>query len=259
MAPEEKLTLTQTSFETIDKHDFVPPQASVDPARPGGRQEMEVTQTYILQQASPTIQNLVPSCKAKGPSYTIRLDKVGSFLKPQPHIFITENPEGLHVAEVKLQNQVYDATMIYKNAGTSHKFVLQNTQDQIFQLLVNGEPHRWHPLGPSKSVFELTQGADKRVALFSYAEGLAQRTASASGSHEAFREQKIGEVHVVEDLTDVPIALQLVLFSAVVVVEQLKRRATSMITWVASPASKAHYPGRRRSGDEDAGGNRYED
>lgn len=247
MIAEDKPPLIQNALETINKHDFIPPQAFVESIRQREMQEMETAQTYILQQASPTIQNLVPLYNAAGPSYTIRLDTVGSFLKPQSHMLVTENPEGLHVAELKFQIRGYDATMIYKNASTSQKLAVQNPQDQEFEILINGKPHRWRPLGPSKSVFELTKEANKRVALIVYSEGPAQRRAYTSGGHIPFQEQKIGEVHVMEDFLREPIALQQTLFSAVVVVELAKRRATSIASWMPLPLSGSHSPGRRRS------------
>ena len=250
MTPGLQLTLPETSLE----RDFVPPQASVDPTHQREKQEMEAAQTYILQQASPTVQILVPLCNVHGPSYTIKLDKVGSFLKPQPHMLITESPGGLPVAEVKLQVHGYDATMVYKNASTSQKVALRNPQDQEIELLINGKLHRWHPLGPSKSVLEMTQGANKRVALFVYAEGMAQRAASTSENDVPFQEQKIGEVHVIEDFFPEPVALQQILFSAAVAVEQAKRAATSIASWVSPAPSKTHSSGRRWSRQEGAEG-----
>lgn len=247
MTAEEKLTPVQTVLESTVKHDFVSPQISVDPIRQRERQEIEAAQSYLLHQAFPTVQNLVPLCNAKGPSYAIRLDTVGSFLNPRPHMLITENLGGLDIAEIKFQLRGYDATMIYKNGSTSQKLALHNSEDQRFELLINGKPHAWHPLGPSKSVFELTQEENRRVALFVYTEGMAERTASTSGNHLPFREQKIGEVHVIEDFSRDPVALQQTLFSAVVVVEQAKRRATSIASWGFPPLSKNHTPERRRS------------
>lgn len=253
MTSNEKLTLIQTVVETTDKHDFVSPQVSVDSTHQREKQEMEVAQTYILKQTFPTIQTLSPLYNAKGPSYTIRLDTIGSFLKPQPHMRITQDPEGLHVAEVQFHIHGYDTTIIYKEAGTSQKLCLPNPQDQKFECLINGKSHWWHPLGPSKSVFELIEETPKRVALFVYAEGMAQRTGSTSGNHMLSQEQKIGEVHVLEDFAQEPNALQQALFSAVVVVEQTKRKATSIASWVPPPSSKIHFPGRRRSRQESAG------
>lgn len=247
MISEDKPLLIQNALETINEHDFIPPQAFVESIRQREMQEMETAQAYILQQASPTVQNLVPLYNAAGPSYAIRLDTVGSFLKPQSHMLITENPKDFHVAEVRFQIRGYDATMIYKNSSTSQKLAVQNPQDQEFEILINGKPHTWHPLGPSKSVFELTKEAKKRVALIVYSEGMAQRTASTSGDHVPFKEQKIGEVHVMEDFFREPIALQQTLFSAVVVVEQVKRRATSIASWMPLPSSGNHSPGRRQS------------
>ena len=152
MAPGVQLTLPETSLG----RDFVPPQTSIDPTHHREQQEMEAARTYILQQASPTVQTLVPLCSEKGPSYTIKLDKIGSFLKPQPHMLITESPGGLQVAEVKFQVHGYDATMVYKSAGTStgQKVALRNPQEQEFELLINGKLHRWHPLGPRKRVLQ---------------------------------------------------------------------------------------------------------
>ena len=250
MTSNERLIILQTTLETTDKHDFVPPQMSIGSVRQPQKQEMEAAQTYILQQASRTVQNLVPLCNPKGTKYTVRLDTVGSFLKPQPRMLVTETLRGLHVAEIKFQVHGYDATMIYKTASNGRKVALQNTQEQEFETLINGKPHRWHPLGPSKSVLELTQEQNKRVALFVYAEGVAQRTASTPGDHERFQEQKIGEIHVIEDLSHEPIALQQILFSAVVVIEQARRRATSTAIWMSSPSSKTYFPGRRRSTQE---------
>ena len=242
MASNEKLTLVQT-VETTDKYDFVSPQVFMDATQQHEKQEMEAAQTYILQQAFPTVQTLAPLSNAKAPSYTIRLDTVGSFLKPQPHIRITQDPGALHAAEVKFQVRGYDSTVIYTD-GTSQKITLQNPHGQSFECLIKGKPHWWHPLGPSKSVFELTEEAEKRVALFVYAEGMAQRTGSTSGNNMLAEGQKIGEVHFMEDFLQDLDTLQQILFSAVVVVEQVKRRATSMAAWV-TPASS--LPGRRRS------------
>lgn len=239
--------LIQNALETINKHDFIPPQAFVESMRQREMQEMETAQTYILQQTSHTVQNLVPLYNAAGPSYTIRLDTAGSFLKPQSHMLIAENPGGLHVVEVKFHIRGYDATMIYKNASTCQKLALQNLQNQEFEILINDKLHTWHPLGPSKSVFELTKEANKRVALIVYSEGMAQRRASTSGGHVPFKEQKIGEVHVMEDFLREPIALQQTLFSAVVVVEQVKRRVTSIGSWMPLPSSESQSVGRRRS------------
>ena len=250
MTPGVQLTFPETSLE----RDFVPPQTSLDPMHHRAKQEIEAAQTYILHQASPTIQTLVPLCSERGPSYTIRLDKVGSFLKPQPHMLITQNPGESCVVEVKFQVHGYDATMVYKNAGTSQKVALQNPQEQEFELLINGQLHRWHPLGPSKSVLELTRGANKRVALFVYTEGIAQRAASNSDKDVLFREHKIGEVHFIEDLLPEPVALQQILFSAAVTVEQVKRGATSIASLVAPAPSKIHFSGRRRSRQEGAEG-----
>lgn len=250
MASNEQLTLIQTVVETTNKHDFVSPQKSVDSAHQREKQEIEAAQTYILHQSFPTIQTLVPLGNTEAPSYTIRLDTSGSFLKPQPHMLITQDPGGLHVADVKFQIHGYDTTIIYKDAGTSQNLSLQNPQDQRFGCLINGKSYQWHPLGPSKSVFELTEEANKRVALFVYADGMAQRTGSTSGNHMSFQGQKIGDVHVTEESLHEPNALQQTLFSAVVVVEQTKRRTTSMASWVP-PSSK--FPGRRRSRHEGAG------
>ncbi|KAF6225346.1 hypothetical protein HO173_012784 [Letharia columbiana] len=247
MTSDEKLTLVQAIIETTDKHDFVSPQLFADSASQRERQEVEAARTYILQQAFPTIQTLTPLCNTKALSYTIRLDTVGSFLKPQPHMLITQDPGGLHVAEVDFHTHGYDTTIVYKDAGISQRLALQNLQEQNFECLINGKPHLWHPLGPSKSVFELTEEAKKRVALFVYAEGMAQRTGSTSANGMPVQEQKIGEVHVMEDFLHEPVALQQTLFSAIVVVEQAKRRATSIASWVPPPASKTHFPGRRRS------------
>lgn len=226
MTSNEKLTLVQTAVETTDKHDFVSPQVSVDSTCQREKQEM----VYILQQAFPTVQTLVPLRNAKAPSYKIRLDTIGSFLKPQPHMLITQDPGGLRVAEVKFSVHGYDTTIIYKDAATSQRLVLQDPQEQRFEYVINGKLHWWHPLGPSKIVFELTEVPQKRVALFVYAEGMAQRTGSTSGNHMLYQEKKIGEVHIMEGFLREPIALQQTLFSAVVVIEQAKRRATSMLS-----------------------------
>ena len=242
MTSNEKLTLVQT-VETTDKHDFVSPQISVDSTQQREKQEMEAGQAYILQQAFPTVQTLTPLSNAKAPAYTIRLDTVGSFLKPQPHMRITQDQGALHAAEVKFQARGYDSTVIYTD-GTSQKITVQNPHEQSFECLIKGEPHWWHPLGPSKSVFELTEEAEKRVALFVYAEGMAQRTGSTSGTHMLAGGQKIGEVHFMETLSQDMDTLQQILFSAVVVVEQVKRKATSLAASV-KPASS--LPGRRRS------------
>lgn len=253
MTSDEKLSLIQTIVETTAKHDFVSPQVSLDSTHQREQQEMESAQTYVLQQAFPTVQTLAPLCNAKAPTYTIRLDTVGSFLKPQPHMLITQGPGGLRVAEVKFQVNGYDSTIIYKDGGTSQKLALQNPQDQTYECLINGKPHWWHPLGPSKSVFELTEKAKRRVALFVYAEGMAQRTGSTSGTPIPSQERKIGEVHIIEDFLCEPIALQQTLFSAIVVVEQTKRRVTSMASRMSPPASKIQFPGRRRSGQQGTG------
>ena len=250
MTPGVQLTLPETSLE----RDFVPPQTFLDPTHHRAKQEIAAAQTYILHQASPTVQTLVPLCNETGPSYTIRLDKVGSFLKPQPHMLITESPGGSHVAEVKFQVHGYDATMVYKNAGTSQKVAFRNPQEQEFEVLINGKLHRWHPLGPSKSVLEMTRRANKRVALFVYTEGMAQRAASNSENDVFFREHKIGEVHVIEDFLPEPVALQQILFSAAVTVEQVKRGAISIASSVAPAPSKIHFSGRRRSRQEGAEG-----
>ena len=243
MSPGVQLTLLETTLE----RDFVPPQVSINSTRQWEKQETEAAQAYILQQASSTVQTLVPLNNAHGPSYTIKLDKIGSFVKPQPHMLFTESSAGLPVAEVKFQVHGYDATMIYKNTSTSQKVALRNPQDHEFELLINGKLHRWHPLGPSKSVLELTQGANKRVALFVYADGMAQRAASISENDVPFHEQKIGEVHVIEDFLPEPVALQQILFSAAVAVEQARRGATSIASWVTPAPSKTHFSGRRRS------------
>lgn len=253
MTSNEKITLIQTVVETTIKRDFVSPLVFVDSIQQREKQEMEAAQTYILQQTFPTIQTLGALCDAKAPSYTIRLDTIGSFLKPQPHMLITQDPGGVHVAEVKFQINGYDTTIIYKDAGISQKLALQNLQDQMFECSINGKPHWWHPLGPSKGVFELTEETKRRVALFVYAEGMSQRTGSTSSSHMHSQEQKIGEVHVMEDSLREPIALQQTLFSAVVVVEQTKRRVTSMASLIPSHPNKTHFPGRRRSREESAG------
>ena len=250
MAPGVQLTHLEATLE----RDFVPPQASVDSTHQREKQETEAAQAYVLQQASPTVQTLVPLCNAHGPSYTISLDKVGSFLKPQPHMLITESSGGLHVAEVKFQVHGYDATMVYKNASTSQKVVLRNPQDQDFELLINGKLHRWHPLGPSKSVLELTREANKRVALFVYAEGMTQRAASTSQNDVPFQAQRIGEVHVVGDFLPEPVALQQIIFSAAVAVEQAKRGAANIASWVAPAPSRTQSSGRRQSRQESAEG-----
>ena len=226
MNPNEKLALIHTAVEII-KHDFVSPQVSIDSTHQRERQEMEATQAYVLQQAFSTIQTLVPLCNAKAPSYTIRLDTIGSFLKPQPHLLITHDPRGPQIAEVKFHIHGYDTTIVYKDAGISQNLALKNARGHRFECLINNKPHCWQPLGPSKSVFELTEGARKRVALFVYTEGMVQRTGSTSSNHMQFQGHKIGEVHVMEDFSSAPIALQQTLFSAVVVVEQIKRKATS--------------------------------
>ena len=238
MTSDEKL------IETTDKHDFVSPQVFVDATDQREKQEMEAAQAYILQQAFPTVQTLTPLSNAKAPTYTIRLDTVGSFLKPQPHMRIAQDPGALHAAEVKFQVRGYDSTIIYADAGTSQKITLQNPHAQSFECLIKGKLHWWHPLGPSKSVFELTEEAEKRVALFVYAEGMAQRTGSTSGNHMLAEGQKIGEVHFMEDFLQELDTLQQILFSAVVVVEQVKRRATSLAAWVTPTSS---LPGRRRN------------
>ena len=248
MTSNEKLTLVQT-IETTDKHDFVSPQVSVDATQQRHKQKMEAAQAYILQQAFPNVQTLTPLFNSKAPSYTIRLDTVGSFLNPQPHMCITQDPETLQAAEVKLQVRGYDSTIIYTDAGTSQKITLQNPHEPSFECLIKGKSHWWHPLGPSTSVFELTEEAEKRVALFVYAEGMAQGTGPRSGTLMLAEGQKIGEVHFMEDFLQELGTLQQILFSAVVVLEQVKRRATSLAAWV-TPASS--FPGRRRSRQKSA-------
>ncbi|CAD6572751.1 MAG: hypothetical protein ASARMPREDX12_005429 [Alectoria sarmentosa] len=171
----EKMSLIQTVVESTIKRDFSP-MVIVDSQRE--KQGMEVALAYILQQTFPTIQTL-GLCDAKAPIYTIRLDTIGSFLKPQPHMLITQ--DGGVVAQVKFQIHSYDTSIIY-NTGINQKLTLQNLQDQMFACSINGKPHWWHPLGPSKGVFELIEETKRRVAIFVYAE-----------------EQKIGEMHVMED------------------------------------------------------------
>ena len=252
MTSDEELALIRTVLETTVKHDFVAPQKSVDPLQQREKQKMEATQTYILQQAFPTVQSLVPLYNAEAPSYTIRLDSTGSFLKPQPHMFITEGSAGIQVAEVKFKNHSYDTTIMYKDEGLGQKIALRNLQEQRFECLINGKPHSWHLLGPSKSVFELTEGVNRRVALFVYSEGLAQRTGSTSATQAPFGKQKIGELHMIDGSLREPIVLQQTLFSIVVVVEQAKRRATSIASWASPPPSKTHFPRRRKTRQEGA-------
>lgn len=253
MTSNNKLSLTQTVIESTNEHDFVSPQMSVDSIHQREKQEMEAAQTYFLQQAFPTIQTLSPLCNAQAPSYTIRLDTTGSFLKPQPHMAIMKDPDGCRVAEGKFQIHGYDATIIYNAAGTSQKLALQSPQDQRFDCSINGKPHQWRPLGPSKSVFELTEEANKRVALFVYAEGMAQRTGFTMGHHMPFQERKIGEVHVMQDFLQEPTTLQQILFTAVVVVEQVKRISTGVANWAPTFKSKTYLLGRRRSRQDSAG------
>lgn len=250
MTSNEKLSLIQTVVENTSEHDFVSPQISVDSTH---QREMEAAQTYILKQTVTTVQTLRPLYDTDAPSYMIRLDTIGSFLKPQPHMVITQDPGGFHVAEVKFQIHGYDATIIYKKAGTCQKVALHNPQDQMFECLINGRPHRWQPLGPSKSVFELTEEANRRVALFVYGEGMAHRTGSTSSDYKSVQEQIVGEVHVMRDFLHEPTALQQTLFTAVVVVEQAKRRLTSLTNLAPPSTSKSSFPARRRSRQDGVG------
>ncbi len=253
MTSEEQLTLLQTAIENTEKHDFVSPQTSVDEQTRREKQEVEKAQTYILQQAVPTVQTLVPLSEAKGPSYTIRLDTIGSFLKPLPHMLIKEDQGGRLVAEVRFEVRGYDATVIYKDADIRQRLALRDVEGQVFECVIGGRMYRWRPLGPSKSVLELTESTKGRVALFAYAEGMAMRTGFTSGGGVGARDQRIGEVHVLEEELREPGKLQQTLFSAVVVVEQAKRRATGVASWVVPAPSKTIFPGRRRSRRDGAG------
>ena len=288
MASDGQLTLAQTTLlDTSEKHDFViPPQASIDSTPQQQKQHMEAAHTYLLQQAYPTIQNLIPlhndATKNSGPSYMIRLDTVGSFLKPQPHVFITTDPGGVRVAEIVFHVRGWDATILYKNNkynndnnnnnnNTRQNLTLQQIsqeeEDQMtFACSIAGKPHKWHPLGPSKSVFELTEETEtetnKRVALFVYEEGMVQRTGSTSSSAGdrtlAQAARKIGQVHIIasfdswrnNDCCD-SVALQQTLFSAIAVVEQARRRATAGVkSWgeTSGERKSSLKEGRRRGG-----------
>ncbi len=228
MTSEEQVTPVQPAIENTEKHDFVSPTVSVDQQSRREKQEVGKAQTYILQQAVPTVQTLVPLSDAKGPSYTIRLDTIGSFLKPLPHMLIKEDAGGRLVAEVRFEVRGYDATIVYKDVDVRQRLTLRDVEGQVFECVIGGRVYRWRPLGPSKSVLELTGETSRRVALFAYAEGMAMRTGSTSGGGVGARDQRIGEVHVMEESLREPGKLQQTLFSAVVVVEQAKRRATGM-------------------------------
>ena len=247
----EELAPVQPTLGTTDEYDFVSPQILIDEARRREKRELHAAQTYILQQHTtlPTVQTLVPLCKVNnGPSYTIRLDTGGGNKLLKSHrsrMLIVQYPGDRQVAEVKLGIRGGgDATIVYNNKDsetrTSQKLSMQNPRhEQRFNCLVNGTPHQWHPLGPSKCVFELTNRANKRVALFVLAEGISLshhhgRTGSSGGPGNPLpflrQSQKIGEVHLLPDFEQLfePIGLrQEMLFSAVVVVELTRRWATN--------------------------------
>ncbi|MCJ1455189.1 hypothetical protein MMC28_005543 [Mycoblastus sanguinarius] len=245
MTSMEELTLIQSIIENTDRYDFVSPQVSVDSTK---RREMEASRKYILRQTAPNTQTLTPtSSEATTSSYTITSNHTGGFLNRHPHMLIAQHHNGLdtHFAEVRFEIYGYGTTISYKDAGITQSLALEDPREQRYQYTVDGQSYHWQPLGPSRSVLEMSDEANKRAALFAYAEGVApQRRASGSGSPKPFEVEDLGEVHIMDDFKGSPIALAQVLSTAAVVVERAKRRASNsgMASWEAV-SSKGFAPG----------------
>ena len=142
----------------------------------------------------------------------------------RPHLVITKHEGGLNInlAEVRFESRGYGAIIAYKAAGISQPLALKYHQGQQYKVSIDGAGYWWQPLGPSHAVLELTTGAGKKVALFVYAEEVAQRRASAPASLKHFQTEDVGEIHVLDGLEGGQMMLEQILCTAIVVVARKK-------------------------------------
>jgi hypothetical protein len=153
----------------------------------------------------------------------------GGFVHRRHHLVITKHEGGLniHLAEVRFESHGYGTIIAFKAAGVSQSLALKYHHGHQYNVSIDGTDYWWQPLGPSHAVLELTKGAGKKVALFVYAEEVAQRRASAPASLEHFQTEDVGEIHVLEELEGGQMMLEQVLCTAIVVVAREKLWASN--------------------------------
>ena len=226
------------TIETTDKFDFISQQVSIDD------RDLEISRTYTLRQTSPTTQSLLPTPCTSSSSFSIpdiftftsspSNDRGLTKKNRHPHIDIVRHRGG---GESQIQSKQF-ATVHFEAHGAT---IAYEGRDQGRQLTDSGQGiytcraaddggtetvHRWQPLGPSRSVLEMTNDMGKRVALFTYSEGVAPRRPSGfgfGGPLKFDREEVLGDVHILDN--EIGIEVGSVLCEAVVVVELGKTKA----------------------------------
>ncbi|KAL2039394.1 hypothetical protein N7G274_007666 [Stereocaulon virgatum] len=151
-------------------------------------------------------------------------------MNKKPHMVITRQHGEMcyGCAEVRFENYGSGTSILYKDSGVSQALALESSLDQRYECLIQGRPHRWYPLGPSRTMLELTNDVGDCIALFTYGSEVALTTGARTGNKKHVKNEDIGELHIHGDGNEGASVVEQVVCSALAVIERAKRRAANV-------------------------------
>ena len=247
-----ELTLAPTMAQSTNTRDFVSPQTSLTSAELFQKHQMGYSRTYFLRHESQDRQTLIPLSASDCSSYTLKSNLTSGFRHRKPHMIIRREQDGRNnsvvsaksqqsqrrgsifsmakeqgendLAEVRFEMRGTDTDILYKENSFTQTLKSQNSSNQTYACPIDGREYWWRPLGPSRTVLELVNGEEQRVALFMHASEDTLSTgmgASRTASLGVMRD--VGELYILDDIKGGTRAQEEVLCSAMAVVERAKR------------------------------------
>ena len=210
--------------ENTEFHDFVSSYQSIDTVRQQNLHNVKLPCSYFLRQTGPQTQSLIPTTGTRTPSYTITVK--GKKKKHRTEeVLRQEDGSTTQVAKFEDQGRQFNNIIRYKDVP-AEATQLDDVRDMgqgRYRCSIDGEIYIWEQLGPSRIVMALFNESSKRMALFVYSEVGAQRSGSLPGNLGKFKEEEIGQVHIMDDGGGGQWMLERMLFTAVVMVGRAKR------------------------------------
>ena len=129
-----------------------------------------------------------------------------------------------NLAEIRFDIRGTDVGILYPEIGYTQTLRLQDSSRWTYVCPIDGRKYWWRPLGPSRTVLELVNEKEQRVALFVYASEatLAPGMENGRRASESAREV-VGELHILDDIKGGLGTQEEVLSSAMAVVERARR------------------------------------
>ena len=188
--------------------------------------------TYTLRRTSPNTQILDShdSLAPFIPSYALHTRATGGFLNKKPHMVISRTSKGItnKCAEVRFEVYGTGTTVHHYDTGVTQSLALESSLEQRYVCTANGGTCWWQPTGPKREELELRSKTQEVLASFTYTGPVALQTGPGTGNKQNSRVEVVGDLQVGKGLDTTTEEIEMVVCSALAVVERAKRRAANV-------------------------------